>query len=187
MNSHRLNNFEGSIFICGFMASGKSTIGKAIARRLDWEYRDLDAVIVERTGKTIHELFREEGESYFRKKEWECLLDLSRNFKGVVSLGGGALHNQQVVDHLKLQGLLLFLDAPMEEVVKRVQNSKKRPILYDEDGKIKSKETLFAELKALYSNREAFYKQAQITLNTTLYTSVEEKTDAAIEKIIRHV
>jgi shikimate kinase len=129
----------------------------------------------------------EQGEPYFRQKEWEYLQYLNREFRGIVALGGGALHNQQVIDHLKATGLLIFIDTPMDEIVKRVHRNTRRPILYDEEGKIKSKETLFTELKALYLQREAFYKQAQIIIKTASYSSIEEKADAAIEQIIRHV
>ncbi len=187
MNSHHLEKFKGSIFVCGFMASGKSTLGKEIAAKLDWEFCDLDLVIEEKEEKRIREIFEEKGEAYFRKKEWEYLLELTKNFKGVVALGGGALHNQMVLDHLKLNGLLLFVDTPLEQITERVLNSIERPILFDSRGKIKSKETLFAELKALYSVREKFYNQAQVSIKTPLFTSVEDMAEAAIEKITRHV
>jgi shikimate kinase len=187
MNSYRLERFKDSIYVCGFMASGKSTLGKALAKKLGRDYQDLDDVIEEREEKSIRDIFNKNGEAYFRAKEWEYLLDLTRNFKGVVSLGGGALQNQRIVDHLKVNGILLFLDTPLEQVVDRVLESDERPILFTEDGKIKSRETLFTELKTLYSGRENFYKQAQIIINTTKYSTVEELTEAAIEKLIRHV
>lgn len=187
MNSYRLGKFEGSIFVCGFMASGKSTLGEKIARKLEWDFLDLDQVIEEREGKSINQIFRENGEPYFRKKEWEYLLDLTRTFKGVVSLGGGALHDQKVVDHLKVSGLLVFVETPFEEIIERVRNNHERPILFNEGGEIKSKETLKEELKTLYSSREGLYKQAQISINTSIFTSIEEMAEKAIEKITRHV
>ena len=187
MNTYRLERFKESIYVCGFMASGKSTLGSALAEKLGREFMDLDDVIEKREGKSIRSIFSDEGEAYFRKREWEYLLDLTRNFKGVVSLGGGALQNQRIVDHLKVNGLLLFVDTSLEEITDRVLNSKERPILFNKAGKIKSRESLFTELKALYSGREKFYKQAQISIKTQLYSSVEEMTEASIEKITRHV
>lgn len=187
MNSYRLERFKDSIYVCGFMASGKSTLGKALAKKLEREFRDLDEILVKSEGQSINEIFSEKGEAYFRKKEWEYLLELTRHFKGVVSLGGGALQKQRIVDHLKVNGLLVYLDTPMGEIVDRVMSSDERPILFDKNGKIKSRETLFTELKTLYSERKSFYNQAQITINTTLYSSVDEITEAAIEKIARHV
>lgn len=187
MNSNSLEHLKGNIYLCGFMASGKSTLGRKIAQKLGLEFRDLDAVIVAQTGQTINEIFLEKGEPHFRQKEWEYMQHLNRDFRGVVSLGGGALHNQQVIDYLKTDGLLIFLDTPMDEILKRVHRNTRRPVLYDKDGKKKSKETLFTELKALYLQREAFYKQAQIIIKSASYSSVEKKADATIEQIIRHV
>jgi shikimate kinase len=187
MNSYRLERFKDSIYVCGFMASGKSTVGKSLADKLEREFRDLDAIIEETEERSIKEIFDGKGEEYFREKEWEYLLALTRHFKGIISLGGGALQNQRIIDHLKVNGILLYLNTPMEEIVDRVLDSDERPILFNEAGKIKSRETLFTELKTLYSGREKFYKQAQITIDTTLYSSVDEITEAAIEKIARHV
>ncbi|MEX0843761.1 MAG: shikimate kinase [Balneolaceae bacterium] len=187
MNLYRLEKFKGSIFVCGFMASGKSTVGKEIAKKLKWDFRDLDTEIEQREGKKIRDIFNEEGEKYFREKEREYLMELSKEFRGILSLGGGALQDQYVVDQLKMNGLLLFIDAPLDEIVERVYRSNNRPILFDKAGKIKSKETLFKELKALYSARIKFYKQAQVSIKTPLFTSVDEMTEAAIEKISRYV
>lgn len=187
MNTNRMERFTGNIYLCGFMASGKSTLGKTLASKLEREFCDLDEVIVEGERKSIRDMFEEKGEAYFRETEWEYLLDLSRSFSGIVSLGGGALHNQHVVDHLKVSGLLVFVDTPLEVITERVSNSSERPILFDEEGKIKSKETLFTELKALYLGRENLYKQAQIHIQTQLFTSVDEMADALTAKIYRHV
>lgn len=178
---------KGSIYLCGFMASGKSKLGKALASKLDLEFRDLDTEIVEREQRSIREIFEEQGEASFRRIEWECLLELTRSFTGVVALGGGSLQNQQIVDHLKVHGLLIFLETPLEVITERVSRNTRRPFLYDEKGNIKSRETLFKQLKSLYSERISFYKQAQITLDTSLFSSVEEKTDEVIKKIKRHV
>lgn len=184
----KLNDFDKTIYVCGFMASGKSTFGKALAKELGSDFIDLDKVIEEKAGQSIRQIFRENGESYFRKIEFECLGDLLRGFKGgVVALGGGALLNQEVVDNLKKDGLLVFVDTPMEVILERVHKSKERPILFDDNGKIKSKETLFRELKTLYLKREKLYKQAQVTIKTPLYTSVQEMAEAAIDKITGHV
>lgn len=186
MNTERVKKFNGSIFISGFMASGKSTIGQEIAKELEMPFTDLDAVIVEKEGKSINQIFSEDGEAYFREKEWQYLLELTQTQKGVISLGGGALQNQRIVDHLKIYGILVFIDTPFDEIVNRVARNDKRPILWDEDGKIKSKQTLYDELKTLYLGREKYYKQAQVSVNTSSL-SVVEAAQKAIKKISRHV
>lgn len=187
MNLYRLERFDGIIFICGFMGTGKSTIGKGLAEKLDRHFIDLDKLIERNEGRTIKSIFENEGESYFRMKEWEYLLDLTKGFKGVIALGGGALHNQQVVDHLKLHGLIVFIDTPMEVIVDRVMRNKKRPIVLDKHGKIKSRETLFTELKSLYSTREALYEQAQVKIRTDGHGKKEAVVSELITKLSRHV
>lgn len=187
MKKDEMERFTGNIYLCGFMASGKSTLGRVLALKGDRNFCDLDEVIVEREGMSIREIFEKKGGPYFRNKEREYLLDLAESFSGIISLGGGALHNQEVVDLLKQSGLLVFVDTPMEVITNRVFNSDERPILFKKDGKIKMKETLFTELKALYLGRENFYKQAHIHIQTQLYPSVEEMAEALIAKISRHV
>ena len=187
MNEYRLQQYKGSIYLCGFMGAGKSTIGKQLAKSLELPFKDLDKEIEVNEQKTISELFSEKGEAYFREKEWEVLLDLTRTFKGILALGGGALHNQQVIDHLKLYGLLVFIDTPLQRIVRRVLRNPHRPIVRKPDGSLKSKEELLGELKSLYSTREAFYSQAQIQVSTRAYKTSSEAVPTIIEKIKRHV
>ncbi|MDZ7756116.1 MAG: shikimate kinase [Rhodohalobacter sp.] len=82
MNEERVKKFKGSIFISGFMASGKSTIGRMIAEQLELPFVDLDDVIVEKEGKSINQIFEDKGEAYFREKEWQYLLELTETTKG---------------------------------------------------------------------------------------------------------
>jgi shikimate kinase len=81
----------------------------------------------------------------------------------------------------------LCIQAPIDDIVQRVKSSTKRPILFDDEGKIKSEAALKTELKALYSNRLKFYEQAQITLNSSEFETKAELVKAATEKIKRHV
>lgn len=187
MNNYRLARFKDSIFMCGFMGTGKSKIGYELSKSLDFPFIDLDHYIEEQEESTISEIFKKRGESYFREKEWEYLLQLTRSFKGVIALGGGALHNQRVVDHLKLHGLLVFIETPMDTILQRVMRNKKRPIVLDGSGKLKSEETLFRELKTLYSSREALYEQAQIKFESDESLDIENQIQKLIEKIKRHV
>ncbi len=187
MNEHRLKRFEGSFYICGFMGAGKSSVGRLLAKELGLPFHDLDKYLEKKEGRKIADIFGEEGEDYFRKKEWEYLLDLTRSFKGVVALGGGALQNQQIVDHLKLHGLLILIDVPMDVILDRVMRNKKRPIVVDEEGKIKSRETLLKELNVLYSKRFKYYKQAQITITTDGKRNKKDLIPILTDKIKQHV
>ena len=179
--------FQGSLFLCGFMGSGKTTIGKKAAERLDAAFIDLDEVIVRRYGKPIAEIFKQEGEDYFRKAEWKTLKALLPQKKGIYALGGGSLHNQHVVDHIKLFGLLIFIDTPFEILFERIRKNTSRPLLLDEDGNIKQDNRLREELMDLYQKRKPLYEQAQIKLGRDQYDSIEDLIDDLIKRASRHV
>lgn len=187
MNFYRLQKFKESFFLVGFMATGKSTIGRKLAQRLERPFLDLDSLIEEKEKMPISQIFTQKGEAYFRQIEWEYLLETTQNFKGVVSLGGGALHNQQVVDHLKLFGLMIFIKTPLDKIVERVRRNKRRPIVLNEHNELKSPETLFTELETLYLKRLELYEQAQIILESTGYETKDEQADKLIEKLQRYV
>tara|TARA_R110002126_G_scaffold19675_4_gene73873 strand:- start:31754 stop:32317 length:564 start_codon:yes stop_codon:yes gene_type:complete len=187
MSDYRLKRFEGSFYISGFMGAGKSAIGSLLAKKLELPFHDLDKYLVLKEGKQIPEIFNDEGENYFREKEWEYLLDLTRSFKGVVALGGGALQNQHIVDHLKVHGLLIYLDSPLDVILDRILMNPKRPIVRNEAGEIKSRETLKIELETLYSSRIEFYKQAEVKLITSGNEEKELVVNRLIDKIKKHV
>ncbi|MEX0608982.1 MAG: shikimate kinase [Balneolaceae bacterium] len=181
------SNFQGTVFVTGFMASGKSTFGKHLAEKLDVEFLDLDEVIVEKEGKSINEIFNSAGEKYFRRKEREYLLNLAGDFTGVLALGGGSLQDQKVIDELKSRGILLFIEVPIQLSVERVLESVERPVLFDKEGKLKPKQALFDELKTLYSHRVKFYKQAQVSIEAQAFSNTDAMAEAAIEKINQYV
>jgi shikimate kinase len=187
MSDYRLKKFKDSFYICGFMGTGKSAIGSLLAKELQLPFHDLDNYLELKEGRNIPEIFKEEGEQYFRNKEWDYLLDLTRSFKGIVALGGGALQNQHIVDHLKVHGLLIFIDTPMEIILDRIINNPKRPIVRNELGKIKSRDILKKELETLYSARIELYKQAEVKLSTSGKEEKELVVNRLIEKIKKHV
>ena len=187
MSLIRLKKYQESIYLVGFMASGKSAIGKILAQSLEKPYLDLDDYIVKKEKCSIPQIFNDKGEAYFRTQEWKYILEITQNFKGIVSLGGGALHNQKVVDHIKLYGLMVFLNTPLDIILQRIVQNKNRPLVLNRWGEIKSQETLFSELESLYLKREYLYKQAQITLKSTGDETKEEQTSMLIEKLQRYV
>ena len=187
MNEYRLRQFSQSIFLTGFMATGKSSVGKVVAERLERPFTDIDTRIEQSTGKSIKDLFEQDGETAFREIEWQQLLEVTRTFNGVVALGGGALQNQHVVDHLKVHGLLVFIKTPMNVIMERILRNTNRPIALDANGKLKSPEALFTELNALYLNRIGYYEQAQIILESTGYETKDEQATKLIDKLQRYV
>ncbi len=147
-----------AVFLVGFMASGKSCVGQVLARRLDWNFVDLDARIEARERQTIPQIFRDRGESGFRLAETSALRDLTASLERetVVALGGGAF----VPDPNR--ALLrpwpsVFLDAPTLELWQRTQtDGAERPLRGDPE-----------QFAKLYAERLPFYRQATVTVVTS--------------------
>jgi shikimate kinase len=179
--------FNGSLFLCGFMGTGKTTIGQYLAEKLQADFIDLDQEIVKKEGKSIPDIFREGGEPAFRKAEWYRLKEMLPERTGIYALGGGTLQNQHVVDHIKLFGLLIFIETPFDILFERIRNDTSRPMLLDQDGNIKQDNELHSELLDIYHQRQPLYEQAQIKLQREQYASVEELSDDLIKRASRYV
>jgi shikimate kinase len=166
-NNQLPNKSTARIFLCGFMGTGKSTIGKALAQKSGRPFYDLDEVIEKRAGQSIPQIFETKGEKKFRQLERDALISLYRIKKGVVALGGGALQNQPIVDEIKSNGLFVFIKTPMHKILERVMRNDKRPMLWNESGKMKPKETLRKDLEELY-------QQADVIIDTGKFPTVNE-------------
>jgi shikimate kinase len=147
-----------AIFLVGFMASGKSSVGQELARRLDWNFVDLDARIESRERQTVAEIFRDRGESGFRLAETTALRDLTESLdRGtVVALGGGTFAQPENRE-LLLAWPSVFLETPLDELWKRcIEDKIERPLRKDP-----------AEFARLYKSRLPFYRQATVTVVTS--------------------
>ena len=148
-----------AVFLVGFMASGKSSVGQELARRLDWDFVDLDTRIESREGRIVAEIFRERGESGFRLAETDALRDLlaeSSPHNRVVALGGGAFVQEKNRELLR-QWPTVFLEAPAAELWQRsLTDGVERPLREDPEQ--------FAQL---YAERLPFYRQASVVVETT--------------------
>ncbi len=162
------------VFICGMMGAGKSTIGKKLARYLDLPFSDLDDLIEQSENMSIPEIFKKKGENAFREIEQKILIKKSQSVKGIMALGGGSLQNQQITDHVKLYGWLLFLDAPLKTLVNRLKSSNNRPMIADTD--------LETKLNKLLSERNKYYRQAHISINTGKLTA-----DETVQEIVKKI
>lgn len=182
-----ISNLPDRIFLCGFMGAGKSTVGRQLAEKLELEFLDLDDKIEENAGQSIAEIFDESGESGFRTIERRAVLEVVREFEGVVALGGGSVQNQHMLDHLKLNGLLVFIETPIPVILDRISKDQNRPLLLDKYGNPKDKETLERELTALYKERLPLYEQAVITVQNDGSRSPEEMVKSLLKKIRNHV
>lgn len=159
-----ITNIPDLIFICGFMGAGKSTLGKKLAKQLRRPFLDLDDKIEEQAGQTIPAIFGQSGETGFRTAERRALMEIVRDFEGVVALGGGSLQDQHLVDHLKLNGLLIFIKTPISVILDRISGDTNRPLLTDGEGNSKDEQTLREELTQLYNEREPRYAQSVVTV-----------------------
>ena len=159
--NHKFKPIKQPVFLCGMMASGKSTVGKELAKQLDAPFHDLDHIIEEKTGTTIPEIFEIKGEEAFRKIERETILEITAGPSGVIALGGGSLQNQHLTDHIKLSGWLVFLQVPASDLIKRLHHAKGRPMI-DEKSAVKS--DLSEKISSLMEQRIPYYSQAHVTV-----------------------
>lgn len=154
-----LNNQR--IYIIGFMGSGKTTAGKKLASLLGWSFVDLDKEIEEYSGKTIPEIFSQNGEDHFRKVESSVLKNLENETNIVVSTGGGTPCNGDNMNYMLKTGLTIYLKLTPGQLKSRLVEAKAdRPLIKD----LNNNELLrFIEDKL--SNREKWYNLAEITFN----------------------
>lgn len=148
-----------NIILVGMMSSGKSTLGKKLARMMGYRFLDLDKLIESREGMAISLIFSSKGEPYFRKLESEVLKEIQANRGIILASGGGTpcfFDNMQYINNL---GVSVFLDIPASDLAKRIENHGKddRPIL-------SGVSSLELELKQKIEQRMPFYSQAQLTV-----------------------
>ena len=117
-----------NLILCGFMGSGKTTIGKALARHFNMQFIDTDAEIVKRQGREIADIFATNGEPYFRALETDLIKELSKKENLVISLGGGLAANRDNHKYLKAAGKVILLDCNIEETLKRIMGDSTRPL-----------------------------------------------------------
>ncbi|AFH48531.1 Shikimate kinase [Ignavibacterium album JCM 16511] len=153
------------IFLTGFMASGKSTIGPILANTIGWDFLDLDKVIEEKTNKKIVEIFKEYGEEYFRKLESETLKELTKLSKYVISLGGGTIENEDNLNQMKKSGILVYLETSPEGAYRRLRFKRDRPALLFDDNE-PTKEEFLKRINTILNRRLKYYNQADLKINT---------------------
>ncbi len=125
------------IFLVGPMGAGKSTIGRLLASELNFNFRDSDRVIEERTGADIPWIFDMEGEDGFRERETAVLRELAGEIDTVVATGGGIVLRDQNREMMKSAGIVCYLTASIDQLVERTARDKKRPLLQVENPRQK--------------------------------------------------
>ncbi|OVE75181.1 hypothetical protein BVX97_05700 [bacterium E08(2017)] len=118
-----------NIVLVGFMGTGKTAVGKALADKLGMTFLDMDDVIVKREGKSIPDIFAQDGEPYFRDLEKSIAVELSEQEDLVIATGGGIVLNQANIDAFSSTGLVACLSLAPETILERVESDSNRPLL----------------------------------------------------------
>jgi shikimate kinase len=150
---------DAPVFLIGFMATGKTTVGRLVARRRGWTFVDLDESIVAAAGMPVAEIFAREGEAGFRRREAEALRAAAARRRTVIATGGGAACREENLTTMLGAGRVVALSATPAEVLRRTGRGSGRPLL---DGKADSLGTAASLLAA----REPFYARAHHTVDT---------------------
>lgn len=150
------------IFLIGYMGSGKTTIGKALAEQLNYSFVDMDTHIEEKQFKTVSQIFAEMGEEQFRLLEQKCLHEVAEFERVVIATGGGAPCFFDNVDYMNRHGLTIYIKLSAEQLATRLESSRanKRPLLANRKG-----EELQAFIAEGLARREVFYNRATLSLS----------------------
>lgn len=140
-----------NLILVGLPGSGKSTVGRQLARRLDLPFQDSDKVIEQRLGCSIREYFDREGETAFRDIEESVIEELVKGPAGVLATGGGAVLRPANRQRLSAAGSVIYLRSTPEEVYRRVRHDANRPLLQVEDP--------LARLRSLFEERDPLYRE----------------------------
>ena len=137
-----------AIFLCGFMGCGKSTVGELVAKQLQLPLIDTDAYLVEQEGRSIPEIFAQDGEPYFRKIEAEAIRTLCGT-QAVIACGGGAMLNSDSAAAARKEGVVVLLDESFDTCYRRIKGDTNRPIV---------QRSTKEELEQLFRKRAAVYR-----------------------------
>ncbi|MDF2926851.1 MAG: shikimate kinase [Paenibacillaceae bacterium] len=148
-----------NVVLVGFMGTGKTTVGREVAGQLGWAFADTDHYVEERAGRSIPQLFAEQGEASFRQLETQALQDLLRQEGQVVSTGGGAVLREENRRLMLQGGLVVALNASEPVIVERVRGDGNRPLL---QGNVEER------VRTLMETRRSAYGFAPLQIDTDL-------------------
>jgi shikimate kinase len=157
------------VYLVGFMGAGKTSVARALGRRLDWKAEDIDERIERRERRDIPAIFRQQGEPYFRAVEREELIALLPQRGTVVATGGGTVVDPGNRELMLRDGAVVWLDAPLSTILDRVPLDGRRPLAADR-----------LEMEQLYNQRLMAYRQAHLRVDAGR-GSVEALVDQIVE------
>jgi len=154
-----------NLTLTGMMGVGKSTIGKILAKKLSYNFVDVDKLIESKEDLSINLIFKNKGENYFRKIEYKVTLNELKTNSTVISLGGGAFLNNTIRKSAKKLSTSFWLDVPVEELIRRLKKNKRRPLLL--------KKNLSENVKKIYFERKKIYNEADYRIKCNSLESEE--------------
>jgi shikimate kinase len=169
-----------NVILIGFRCTGKTAVGREVARRLGWPFVDADSCLQERAGKSIAAVFAEGGEPLFRRLEREVLAELTQKDGIVLAAGGGAVLDGENVRRLRGSGLVVRLTASLETILRRLADDEKTE---RERPRLTGEADLRREVEQLLARREPFYQRAaHVTIDTEGLT-VSQVADEALRQL----
>ena len=167
LNKDYILDMVSKIILVGMMGAGKTTIGKILSNKLNYDFIDLDKVIEEKSGVKINTIFEIEGESGFRDRELQVLSDSLEKDKVIISTGGGIVTNEKSRAQLiKHNALIIYLKANLQTLCNRLKNDNSRPILNVDD-----KEQV---IERILEEREPYYQDlADMDVDTSHMKSID--------------
>ena len=145
-----------NLTLTGMMGVGKSTVGKNLAKKLNYKFVDVDKLIEAQEGLSINLIFKNKSESYFRKIENDITLSELKKENTVISLGGGAFLNNSIRRNTKKFSVSFWLDVPIYELIKRLKKSSQRPLLFNKN--------ISETVKKIYFDRKKIYNEADFKI-----------------------
>ena len=166
---------KNSIALIGFMGSGKTVVAKALARKLDKEFIELDTVIERIAGKPIWQIFRDDGEIRFREIEMEATREIAERQNAVIACGGGIVLNKINIDRLKVHCIIVYLTASVRVIMRRTQGDSLRPLLNVADRE--------KQIEELFKFRKPFYERAADIIINTSRLNIDAVVRQAVGKL----
>ncbi|MCR4335818.1 MAG: shikimate kinase [archaeon] len=163
---------KSNIALIGFRGTGKTQIGKRLAKRLNMDFFDTDKEIIRETGKTIPEIFEQSGEAGFREIEKEVIKRVSTMDNVCISCGGGVILFEENIINLRKNAIIILLESEAKIIYRRIKRDRNRPALTEKEG--------IEEVKHLLSEREHLYQRSADYKVDTSYDSL----DNCVQKII---